>query len=68
MLQRTEKGKEARRCFIKCERRLRALAPKTFAEALQLAADQAKLIKIKDKQITIQKDKRELQQMLTEIE
>ena len=68
MLQRSEKGKEARKYFIKCEKRLRSLAPKTFAEALQLAADQAKMIEIKDKQLTIEKDKRILQQMLTEVE
>ena len=68
MLQRTEKGKEARKYFIKCEKRLRSLAPKTFAEALQLAADQAKMIEIKVKQLTIEKDKRILQQMLTEVE
>lgn len=44
MVERNDKGREARRYFIDCERRLLAAAPRvprTYAEALRLAADQA---------------------------
>ena len=48
MLQRSEKGKEARLYFIARDKELRDLKqngiPKTFAEALRLAADQAEKI------------------------
>ena len=43
MVERNAKGKEARLYFIECEKRALSLAiPQTFAEALQLAANQAK--------------------------
>lgn len=45
MVERNEKGKQARQYFIECEHQAKAAMPaipKTYAEALQLAADQAK--------------------------
>lgn len=44
MIQRTEKGMAARNYFIECEKKITALAPKTFAQALRLAAEQQELI------------------------
>lgn len=44
MVERNEKGKQARQYFIECERRAKQVAPQlpqTMAEALRLAADQA---------------------------
>lgn len=47
MIQRSDKGKQARQYFIECERKAQQLTvpvmqiPQTFAEALQLAANQA---------------------------
>lgn len=51
MLSRTKKGKEARRYFIACEKKLKQnvsvfALPKTLSEALQLAADQAKQLEL----------------------
>ena len=39
MVERNEKGKQARQYFLECERQSKALLPRTFAEALRLAAD-----------------------------
>ena len=51
MIQRSDKGKQARQYFLECERKLKGQVitpaiPQSFAEALQLAADQAKQLEI----------------------
>lgn len=51
MIQRSDKGKQARQYFLDCERKLKdqivtPAIPQSFAEALQLAADQAKQLEI----------------------
>ncbi len=45
MIQKNEKGKQARQYFIDCEKKYRALnAPKSLAEALRIAAERQKKI------------------------
>ena len=51
MIQRSDKGKQARQYFLECERKLKSqvvtpAVPQSFAEALQLAADQAKQLEL----------------------
>lgn len=51
MIQRSDKGKQARQYFLECERKLRGqivtpAIPQSFADALQLAADQAKQLEL----------------------
>lgn len=53
MVESNEKGKIARKYFIECERQLKAVfqIPKTYSEALRLAADQAETIEKQAKYI-----------------
>lgn len=57
MMAGTEKGKEIREYFLDCERKAKELAartlPQSFAEALQLAADQQKAIELQEAQIKL---------------
>lgn len=51
MIQRSDKGKQARQYFIECERKAKQVVPafqipQTLGEALQLAADQAKQLEL----------------------
>lgn len=59
MVENNEKGKVARRYFIECEKKLKSTIaiPASFAEALELAAHQAREIEAKDKLIAIQAPK-----------
>lgn len=54
MMQRSEKGMQVRNYFIECEKKIQSFSlsiPQTFAEALQLAADQARFLEVKNQQI-----------------
>ena len=68
MMARTDKGKEARLYFIECEKMLRTKfdIPKTYADALQLAANQAKQIEEQSKQLEEQKPKVEFFDQVTD--
>lgn len=60
MLQRSEKGKQARKYFIDCEKKLKAggfALPQTFAEALKLAANQAERIELQSVELRKQAPK-----------
>ena len=65
---RNEKGKEARLYFIECEKMLRTKfeIPKTYAEALQLAANQAKQIEEQAKQLEVMQPKAEFFDQVTD--
>ena len=68
MMARTDKGKEARLYFIECEKMLRTKfdIPQTYADALQLAANQAKQIEEQSKQLEEQKPKVEFFDQVTD--
>lgn len=70
MIQRTDKGKEARLYFIKCESKLKELAkslpiPQTYSQALMLAAKQAEQIEEQNKLIEEQKPKADFYDAVT---
>lgn len=55
MMAKTKRGEEARKYFIECEKQLQQqfAIPKTFSEALMLAAKQAETIELQQKQIEL---------------
>ena len=62
MVENNEKGRMARRYFIECEKKLKEVMfgsqiPRTFAEALRLAADQQEKIEQQQKQLAEQQPK-----------
>ncbi|QZO89567.1 phage antirepressor KilAC domain-containing protein [Riemerella anatipestifer] len=60
MVEGNDKGKQARRYFIECEKKLRTGAyalPQTFAEALKLAAQQAERIELQQAELKKQAPK-----------
>lgn len=72
MLARNEKGKQARLYFIACEKKLKEEQrnkfpiPRTYSEALLLAANQAKQIETQTKQLEEQKPKVEFFDQVTD--
>lgn len=66
MLQRTEKGKEARQYFIACEKKLKEVSvPQTYAQALLEAGRLALEVEYKNKQIEVMKPKAEFFDQVT---
>lgn len=66
MIQRTDRGKEARQYFIACEKKLRDISvPKTYAEALLEAGRLALEVENKNKQIETMKPKAEFFDQVT---
>jgi len=65
MIQRSEKGKQARQYFIECEKQLmQVVIPKTLSEALYLAAKQAETIEKQAEQLKLQEPKVEFAEQL----
>jgi len=65
MIQRSEKGKQARQYFIECEKQLMQIAiPKTLSEALYLAAKQAETIEQQAEQLKLQEPKVEFAEQI----
>ncbi|WP_407489158.1 phage antirepressor KilAC domain-containing protein [Elizabethkingia anophelis] len=55
MIQRSEKGKQARQYFIECEKKLKTQAPQSFSAALKLAYESQLKIEEQQKQLEYQK-------------
>ncbi|AQX00420.1 phage antirepressor KilAC domain-containing protein [Elizabethkingia anophelis] len=55
MIQRSEKGKQARQYFIECEKKLKTQAPRSFSAALKLAYESQLKIEEQQKQLEYQK-------------
>lgn len=70
MMAKTEKGEQARKYFIECEKRLKQVfqIPQTLSEALRLAANQAEQIEQQSKLIEQQKPKVEFFDAVAESE
>ena len=67
MVENNEKGRQARKYFIEREKQAIALStPKTFAEALRLAADQQEKIEEKERQLALQAPKVEFYDTVTD--
>jgi len=65
MIQRSEKGKQARQYFIECEKQLMQLTiPKSLSEALYLAAKQAQTIEEQEIQLKLQEPKVEFAEQI----
>jgi anti-repressor protein len=65
MIQRSDKGKQARQYFIECEKQLMQITiPKTLSEALYLAAKQAQTIEEQDIKLKLQEPKVEFAEQL----
>lgn len=68
MIQRSEKGKQARQYFIECEKQLKQQfeIPKTLSQALMLAAKQAEQIELQQAEIKVLEPKAEFFDTVTE--
>ena len=65
MIQRTDKGKQARQYFIECEKQLLEVSiPKTLSQALFLAAKQAETIELQAEQLRLQEPKVEFAEQI----
>lgn len=65
MIQRTDKGKEARSYFIECEKQLMGISiPKNLSQALFLAAKQAETIEVQAEQLRLQEPKVEFAEQI----
>lgn len=67
MVENNEKGRQARRYFIECEKKAKAISlPQNFAQALRLAADQQEKIEAQKKLLVEQKPKVEFAEAVME--
>ena len=67
MVENNERGRMARKYFIECEKKVKQQfqVPQTFAEALQLAADQQRKVEEQQKLLEEQKPKVKLAEVIT---